>query len=186
MPEQKKLLLIGGIIVVMLVLVGVLASKRNNNNAPVQPATGGTSAAVPTPSDSGTRAPLTSSEIQNITVPQVGATPTGTAVAVPVSQTEAAPGVSAQLRKFQIKADNNAFDPSTVIVNKGDTVSIAFTAVDKAYDITIPDYGLKQTAQKGETKTLEFQAVTDGKFVFYCDLCGGASSSVKGSLVVKP
>jgi hypothetical protein len=36
---------------------------------------------------------------------------------------------------------------------------------------------MKQTAKKGEGKVLEFQAVTEGKFLFYCDACGGLNSS---------
>jgi plastocyanin len=120
---------------------------------------------------------------ENIKVPEKGES-VPEEVAAPNVVTEAAPGVSAKFRSFDIKAENNKFNPSTVIVRLGDTVHINFTAQDKDYDITFPDYGMKQTAKKGETKILEFQAVIPGKFTFYCELCGGLNSSAKGYIIV--
>lgn len=105
-------------------------------------------------------------------------------IAVPEVVTSAAPGVSAKFRKFTIKAEGDKFSPSKVIVNKGDTVHIDFTAVDKEYDITFPDYGMKQTAPKDQTKILEFQAVAEGQFLYYCDSCGGLDSEARGYIIV--
>jgi plastocyanin len=117
-------------------------------------------------------------------VPGVGATSTPKNVAVPQVVTPAAPGVSAQLRVFNISADKDAFAPSTVIANEGDTVHINFTAVDKTYDITFPDYGMKQTAAAGETKILEFQATSPGKFAYYCESCGNSATSPSGYIII--
>lgn len=117
-------------------------------------------------------------------VPETGEKVDSKDVAVPVSVTQSAPGADTKIRTFNIKALADAFDPSTVIANVGDTIHINFTAADKTYDISVPDYGLKQTAQKGETKILEFQAVTEGKYLYYCDLCGGQKSSTKGYIIV--
>jgi len=105
-------------------------------------------------------------------------------VAAPISVVQSAPGVQTKIRTFNIKAERNIFNPSTVIVNVGDTVHINFTPIDKTYDITLPDYGLKQTVAKGETKILEFQALNEGKYLYYCDLCGGANSSAKGYVII--
>lgn len=118
--------------------------------------------------------------------PAVGATGTPEGVAVPQVSIPAAPGVKAQLRVFNITASNNVFTPSTVIANEGDTIHINFTAVDKTYDITIPDLSLQQTAKKGETKVLEFGANPPGKFAFYCESCGGLNSSAIGSIIIVP
>lgn len=107
-------------------------------------------------------------------------------IAVPITVQPAAPGVSAKFRAFNIKAEKNKFDPSTVIVKVGDTVHINFTAVDKTYDFVLPDYGMIQTAGPGETRIVEFQALTQGKYIYYCKLCGGLDSTAVGYVIVAP
>lgn len=129
---------------------------------------------------------LSFAEIEKIEVPELGAEPEDESFAVPVSVADAAPGITTNhLRTFLISAENGEFTPSTVIVYKNDTVRINFTAVDGTYDITVPDLGLKQTAEEGETKPLEFRAEIEGAFVYYCELCGGESSTAKGRIIVK-
>jgi len=125
---------------------------------------------------------------KNIAVPEKGEelSETQEDIAVPDLVTSAAPGSSASLRKFVIKGENNKFNPSTVIVKKGDSVHIDLIAVDKDYDIVFPDYGMKQTAKKGEEKIVAFQAVIEGKFTFYCEVCGGLDSEAKGYVIVAP
>ena len=43
---------------------------------------------------------------------------------------------------------------------------------------------MKQTAKKGETKVLEFQANQDGNFLYYCEVCGGVNGNVKGNIII--
>jgi len=120
-------------------------------------------------------------------VPEEGAVPEDESVAVPVSVQEAAKGAGeAQLRTFLITAEGGKFTPSTVIVYKNDTIHINFTAKDGEYDITVPDYSLKQTVRSGETKPLEFRAEKEGKYAYYCESCGGMDSEAKGSIIVMP
>ncbi len=120
---------------------------------------------------------------ENIKVPEKGEK-ISEDVAVPTEVAQAAPGVEAKYRSFDIKGENNKFIPSTIIVKLGDTVHINFTAQDKDYDITFPDYNMKQVALKGQTKVLEFQAVLEGKFTYYCEMCGGLNSTAKGYIIV--
>jgi len=105
-------------------------------------------------------------------------------VAVPTVVTEAAPGVDAKFRSFDIKAENGKFEPSRIIGRVGDTIHVNFTAVDKEYDIVFPSYDMKQTAKAGQTKVLEFSAVTSGNFTYYCNLCGGPESSTRGNIII--
>lgn len=121
---------------------------------------------------------------EDIVVPEIGAE-VEEDVAVPQTVIEAAPGVESKFRRFEIKAENNRYIPSTIIVNKGDTVRINFTAVDKKYDFVFPDYGMRQVAEPGEMKKIEFQATTEGKFLFYSDLYGGIEGEMKGYIIVK-
>ena len=122
----------------------------------------------------------------DIVVPEMGVEIDNNLTAVPVGVIDAAPGGTTKLRSFDIRADGGRFIPSTVIVNQGDTVNINFTAVDGSYDITIPDYGIRQTTEIGETRMLEFLAINDGKFTFYCELCGGIDSDAKGFIIIRP
>jgi plastocyanin len=123
----------------------------------------------------------------DIKVPEVGEKLTeaeAKITAVPTVVTPAAPGVSAQFRSFDIKAENNQYVPLKVIGRVGDTIHVNFTAVDKDYDIVFPSYNMKQTAKKGETKILEFQAVQEGSFTYYCEMCGGADGPTKGNIII--
>lgn len=105
-------------------------------------------------------------------------------VAVPTVVVPAAPGVESNFRNFNISGEGGKFIPEKVIAKVGDTIHINFTAVDGDYDIVFPSYNMKQAAKKGQTKILEFQAVQDGSFVYYCESCGGLSSTAKGNIII--
>lgn len=105
-------------------------------------------------------------------------------IAVPVATTPVTAGAAAQIRIFNIRAEADKFIPEKMIVNKGDTVHVEFTAVDKDYDLTISGYNMKQSPKQGETKSLEFQALQDGDFIYYCTTCGGLSSGPQGHIIV--
>lgn len=121
---------------------------------------------------------------ENIVVPEVGAE-VEEDVAVPQTVAETTPGAETKLRHFEIKAENNLYTPSTIIVNKGDLIDIEFKAVDKKYDFVLPDYGIEQVAEPGQRKFINFQAVNEGKFLFYSDLYGGPEGEMKGYIIVK-
>ena len=165
---------------VALVAVVVGAVYYFNQDSIKPPPLTTTPSGITTPPASTTHLPVP----PNIKVPEIGEKPADENIAVPVSVTPSAPGVETKLRTYNIKGENNVFEPSTLLANVGDTIHINFTAVDKTYDITVPDYGLKQTAMKGETKILEFQAVNEGQYLYYCTLCGGETSSAKGYMII--
>ena len=162
----------GFAIVVIAAIVGALIGKSTLNNT--------TSGETPV----ATQAPVPSDVVvpdQNTDTSYISKD-----VAIPTASIFAAPGVSAHLRTFDIKAEGGKFIPSTVAAYTGDTIHINFTAVDKAYDITFPDYNMKQVVEKGQTKILEFQAQATGKFTYYCDACGGLQSNTLGYVIVAP
>lgn len=179
--ETKKIIILAAVAIV--IIIGGMAAYRYSDIYSGSQINGGNliENVAGQPVESLTRAEAP----KNVKIPEAGEE-AAEGVAVPVSVTQAAPGVSAKFRLFTILAENDLFDPSTVIVKIGDTVHINFTAVDKTYDITFPDYGMKQTATKGQTKILEFQAVSDGKFTYYCSSCGGINSKTIGYIIVAP
>lgn len=105
-------------------------------------------------------------------------------IALPTVVVPAAPGVESKFRDFNISAENDVFVPSKIIANVGDTVHVDFTAVDKDYDIVFPSYNMMQKASMGQTKILEFQALQEGSFTYYCSSCGGPESGPKGTFII--
>ena len=177
--KNKKYIILGALIVVFFVLV-ITSSQSGNkgeNGLPVVLPENGESAA---PEVSQTVEPVPADAV----VPEEGEENLSEEVAVPISVSPAAPGISAKHRTFNITAENGKFDYSEITVNQSDTVHINFTAADKEYDLTLPDYNMKVIAQKGETKIFVFQAVNPGKFTFFCDSCGGLSSAAKGYIII--
>jgi len=176
MNKEKIYLIVGGVVV--LIIIGVLVGGSTKT---------GTNTVSDTRSTGGRTKSLTQAEVpSDVVVPDQGATATSVPkdFAIPIVSVSAAPGSDASLRVFDITASGDVFSPSTIAAYTGDTVHINFTAADKTYDITFPDYSMKQVATKGQTKVLEFQASATGKFTYYCDSCGGLSSSAKGYIII--
>lgn len=169
--NKKSILIISGIVLVLIVVAVVLIlAEPGSKGKNVQTGDSNKSS--------------TMSEVpEGVKVPEVGSE-VEKGVAVPEAVAPASTSGSNKFRIFSIKAEGDKYSPNTIIVNVGDIIHINFSAVDKTYDLTIPDYGMKQTAEKGETKILEFQAVNTGKFTYYCEVCGGLKSDAKGYIII--
>ena len=75
-------------------------------------------------------------------------------VAVPPTVLQTGPSA---FRHFDLSANGNAYCTSTIVVNEGDVIDLNFTAVDKNYDMFLPDFGISKAAAKGETVKLQFE-----------------------------
>jgi len=131
-------------------------------------------------SASATHAPVPA----NVVVPDKGAQNVPANIAVPQVQAPAAPGVTASLRSFSITETADAYTPNTVVVKQDDTVDMLITASGGNYDFAQPDTGLSLAIPAGTTKKVEFQAVSTGKFTFYCPSCGGPAKGPVGYIIV--
>lgn len=105
-------------------------------------------------------------------------------VAVPEHSIDIQVPGGANFRIFRIRGEGNKFSPEQVIVNFKDMVHIELMAIDKDYDVVLSGYNMKVSAKKGETKAIEFQALQDGRFLYFCDSCGGPESVAKGEIIV--
>jgi heme/copper-type cytochrome/quinol oxidase subunit 2 len=178
--KQKIILMVGIVVIVILALALLLIPSSKKVGAPTQQGVNTSSGTVNNLPQSQTLAPTPA----NVTVPNEGDKNVLVNVAVPTTQTNAAPGVSAQYRSFSISANNNTFSPNTVVAKIGDSVIINITAVDKNYDVVQPDLGLKQSITKGQTKLMAFSPMSTGKFMFYCSSCGGPSKGPIGYIII--
>lgn len=107
-------------------------------------------------------------------------------IAKPENVTPASPVSDASLRDFEvIIAENNKFSPEIITAYKGDIINFYIKAVDKDYDFYQPDFGHKQFVKKGEQSKIQFQVSAEGKFMFYCESCGGPDKGPIGYIIVK-
>lgn len=105
-------------------------------------------------------------------------------VAVPKEELVSPIGEDISFRNFDVRAEGGKFYPSQIIVNHKDILQINITAIDKDYDFILEYYGMKQTVKKGETKKISFEAYEHGRFMYYCNICGGLETSTKGEVIV--
>ena len=189
--NKKKILLLGGgiLVVIILAVMVIYALNKQKNTLPAEQTNTPTEQQGEEPETSTTGAVDQYREDvpSDVKVPGMNETLTDAekeVIAVPSIVTPAAPGASASFRSFSISGDGGKFVPAEIIARLNDIVHVNFTAVDKDYDIVFPSYGMRQSAKKGETKILEFQAVSEGSYTYYCDSCGGANSPAKGKIIV--
>ena len=185
---KKKVGIVVAIVVVIVAVIAVVWYRRSANNTNNTGATGAATSDVAVESSTATSGVPTSSTRLAVpadaVVPDKGASSTPANVAVPVVQGVGDPAGNVSYRSFNIKIQNGAYVPSTVIVNQGDTVNLELTAVDAAYGFDQPDYGFNTAIPKGKTQTIQFQALNTGNFTFYCASCGGPSKGPVGHVIV--
>lgn len=110
-----------------------------------------------------------------------------TSVPVKSAPASANPALQTKLLFFDLKATKSGFQPSSFTVHKGDSLHIAFTAVDGAYDLDFPYLGAYfSTVAKGQTKDLPFDTSVPGTFAFECRDSCPVSGPIQGSLIVLP
>lgn len=167
---NKKAVFIGAgvilLIIIGLVLFLLLRGGESTQNGQINQGGNGTSTAA-----TSTR-PAVEAVDPDTKVPEAGEN-LGNGTAVPTIVTEAAPGVEAKYRSFNISVANDKFTPDTITVYEGDTVNIYLTSQDKNYAFALPDYGLTSNLVKGVKKTIQFQALSAGKYKFTADTAIG-------------
>jgi heme/copper-type cytochrome/quinol oxidase subunit 2 len=106
-------------------------------------------------------------------------------VAVPKESVKSSPVAESKLRIFEVKGENGTIFPVNFRAYQNDIINIKLTAVDQDYDFSLEGYNLQVKAKKGETKTVEFQALNLGVYNFYCSLCS-TKEKPAGKIIVVP
>jgi heme/copper-type cytochrome/quinol oxidase subunit 2 len=102
-------------------------------------------------------------------------------VAVPVP----GPRVAPQDRVIAIDASQFSFDPGTVVVNRGDRVTLALRSTDVVHGLYLDGYDISVTADPGQPASLTFVADRPGAFRFRCSVpCGDIHPFMIGKLRV--
>lgn len=107
-------------------------------------------------------------------------------VATTPAATEPAPSQPVgAVKEFDLTAKQWEFNPSTITVNKGDTVKLHITSIDVTHGFGMPDFGISETLTPGSTIDIEFVADKRGTFTFACIVvCGSGHGGMNGQLIV--
>ena len=91
-----------------------------------------------------------------------------------------------QVKSFTIKGSNFKFEPSTITVNKGDTVKVTFENVGGFHDWVLEEFNVRtKQIGNGTTETVQFVADRTGSFEYYCSVGSHRQMGMKGTLIVK-
>lgn len=97
------------------------------------------------------------------------------------------PTSAPQSHNIEINARTFAFEPASLVVNKGDTVTIHFESLDAQHGLFIDGYEVNIQAEPGKSAQATFVADKDGKFKFRCSVtCGALHPFMMGELTVAP
>jgi plastocyanin len=116
---------------------------------------------------------------------------------VPTSEVEGAPVTekvveevsedpSAIVKEFSVNAAPFSFTPSTMTVNKGDTVKITVKNTKGTHDLKIDEFNAStHLLNAGETDTISFVADKAGTFEYYCSIGNHRVLGMVGTLFVR-
>ncbi len=86
-----------------------------------------------------------------------------------------------------LTANQFAFDPPVLRVNRGDRVRLTLQAGDVVHGFYLDGYDLQQRVEPGISQEIEFVADRAGKFRYRCSVsCGTLHPFMIGELVVGP
>ncbi len=92
---------------------------------------------------------------------------------------------SVPAKVFTVTGTNYAFDPSTITVNKGDTVKIIFKDDDGIHNLVVAGYGVSTRTINSGQDVVEFVADKTGEFEYYCSVGSHRDLGMTGTLLVK-
>ena len=115
-------------------------------------------------------------------------TPTQPSETQPAATPETQPTVTptGEVKEFSIIGRSFDFNPSTITVNRGDTVRITFTSLDIGHNLIIEGYDVgTNIISGGASETIEFVADKPGTFAIYCSVGNHREFGMEGQLIVK-
>lgn len=91
----------------------------------------------------------------------------------------------AEVKEIEVTAKQWEFIPNPIRVNLGDRVILKITSIDVSHGFALPEFGISERLNPGNTVTVEFTADKAGSFSFFCNVvCGSGHSGMRGTLIV--
>jgi heme/copper-type cytochrome/quinol oxidase subunit 2 len=92
-----------------------------------------------------------------------------------------------QAHTIDMTARQFAFEPASLDIQRGDTVTIHFESLDSAHGLSIDGYDVDLQAEPGKSAETTFVADKAGKFKFRCSVtCGILHPFMIGEMNVDP
>lgn len=105
------------------------------------------------------------------------------AIFVPLPASASVP----QAHTLYVSARTFAFEPGTLSIHRGDTVTIHLESLDAVHGLYLDGYDVNLVAEPGASATATFVADREGKFKFRCSVaCGALHPFMIGELNVEP
>lgn len=91
------------------------------------------------------------------------------------------------VKEINVSATEYSYTPSTITVNKGDSVKINFTNNGTAvHNLAITDFNVATNSiAPGESDSIIFTADKSGSFSYFCSIGGHRSLGMEGTLTVQ-
>lgn len=94
-------------------------------------------------------------------------------------------GETESSRVILITAEDWQFSPSTIVVERGEDVVLEITGVEGRHGFAIPELGINQAINPGETVRITLDTSTAGEFAFRCSIpCGPGHRDMVGTIVI--
>ena len=102
------------------------------------------------------------------------------------ASTQDAPKDAKGVHEIKMTAKKFVFEPSSIVVKKGEHVKLVVTAADRDHGIAIDEFHVSQRLKAGQPTTIEFTPTKAGTFPFSCSVvCGGGHDDMNGKVVVE-
>jgi len=89
-------------------------------------------------------------------------------------------------RSIQVTARKFTYTPNTIVVQKGESVVLEFTAVDFMHGFNIPDLKIRADLMPGRPTRIPLTLERAGTYDFLCDnFCGSGHEEMNGKIIVK-
>lgn len=89
-------------------------------------------------------------------------------------------------KEFSVDAAPFSFSPSTISVDRGDTVTINVKNVNGTHNLKIDEFNAStRVLNAGETQTITFVADKTGTFQYYCSVGNHRAQGMAGTLIVR-
>lgn len=178
--SRKQIIILASLggFVVLVVVLGFLSRGGIISGIPLLPGMGGEGETPGEIPGGGAEEVLFTPEVPE------NAAPTPPKTETPASTN---PDLGTKILGFDLRASRGGFSPSSITVNRGDTLIIDFTAMDGDYDLDIPYLGVYFPAvSEGSTKKLPLDTSLPGTFTFQCRDSCPFTGAIRGELIVLP
>lgn len=90
------------------------------------------------------------------------------------------------VKEFSIDAVPFSFSPSTMVVNRGDTVKITLRNTNGTHDLKIDEFNVSTSIlNTGQEQSITFVANKSGTFQYYCSVGNHRAMGMVGTLTVR-